>query len=83
MTLAPTNDDLWFWLMATMNGRRVNVVKDNLDALEYVPDTQEVALWRINNEEEKLLFRDLENILTAYPVLRDILRYEQFLATGD
>ena len=83
MTLAPTNDDLWFWLMATMNGRRVNVVKDNLDALEYVPDTQEVALWRINNEEEKLLFRDFENILTAYPVLRDILRYEQFLATGD
>lgn len=82
MTLAPTNDDLWFWLMGVLNGRRVNVVKDNVDKLDYLPETQEVGLNMINNMGDNLFFRDLENILNAYPVLRDVLRYEQFLATG-
>lgn len=83
MTLAPTNDDLWFWLMAVLNGRRVNVVKDNIDRLEYLPDTQDVGLNMINNLGDKLFFRDLDNILNAYPVLREILRYEQFLIMGE
>ena len=83
MTLAPTNDDLWFWLMAVLNGRRVNVVKDNIDRLEYLPDTQDVGLNMINNLGDKLFFRDLDNILNAYPVLKEILRYEQFLIMGE
>lgn len=82
LTLAPTNDDLWFWLMAMLNGRRVNVVENNIDKLSYVPGTQDVSLWHINNLGERLLFKDLEKILNAYPALREILYYEQQLADG-
>ena len=82
MTLAPTSDDIWFWLMGVLNGRRVNVVENNIDALNYIPDTQDVGLTRINDSGEKLFFRHLDNILNAYPVLHEILLYEQWLANG-
>lgn len=82
MTLAPTSDDIWFWLMGVLNGRRVNVVENNLDTLNYIPGTQDVALSLINDQGEKFFFKHLENILNAYPVLREILLYEQRLANG-
>ena len=78
MKLAPTSDDIWFWLMGVMNSYKVNLVKNNLDTLHYIPDTQSegVALWRINDHGEKLFFVQLNNILDAYPVLKDILENE-------
>ncbi len=83
MRLAPTNDDVWFWAQTLLNGRRVNVVPNNLDALNYIPDTQDVGLFHENDGDKKLTLSYVENILNAYPVLRDILRYEQRLAEGD
>lgn len=83
MTLAPTSDDIWFWLMGVLNGRRVNVVDNNIDTLNYIPGTQEVGLAMINDAGEKFFFKHLENILNAYPVLREILHYEQLLANND
>ena len=80
MTLAPTSDDIWFWLMGVLNGRRVNVVENNIDTLNYIPGTQAVGLNLINDAGEKFFFKHLENILNAYPVLKDILHYEQLLA---
>ena len=68
--------------MGVLNGRRVNVVENNIDALNYIPDTQDVGLTRINDSGEKLFFRHLDNILNAYPVLHEILLYEQRLANG-
>ena len=82
MTLAPTNDDIWFWLMGVLNGRRVNVVENNIDKLTYIQGTQDISLWHINNFGERLLFKDLKKILNAYPVLREILYYEQRLANS-
>lgn len=78
MTLAPTNDDIWFLLMGVMNGFKVNVVKHNLDRLNKIPGTQGegVALWLNNNLGDKLFFVHLQNILDAYPVLKDILESE-------
>ena len=83
MALAPTSDDIWFWLMGVLNGRRVNVVENNIDTLNNIPGTQDVGLTRINDASEKFFFKHLENILNAYPVLREILRYEQRLANGN
>lgn len=80
MTLAPTSDDIWFWLMGVLNGRRVNCVENNIDKLNYIPGTQEVGLTRINDRGEKFFYKHLENILNAYPVIREILHYEQRLA---
>ena len=82
MTLAPTSDDIWFWLMGVLNGRRVNVVENNIDVLNYIPGTQNVGLSLINDQGENFFFKHLENILNAYPVLKDILLYEQRLALG-
>lgn len=82
MALAPTSDDIWFWLMGVLNGRRVNVIENNIDTLNYIPGTQDVGLTRINDAGEKFFYKHLENILNAYPVLREILRYEQRLANS-
>jgi len=77
MTLAPTNDDLWFWLMGALNGYRVNIAENNISRLTYIPYTQEVGLFHINNEGEKLLFVQLKNILQYYPELDKLLLNEQ------
>jgi len=79
LTLAPTNDDLWFWLMGVLNGYRVNIVEENKLKLIYIPHTQEVGLFHINNEGEKLLFVQLKNILQYYPELNSLLANEQRL----
>lgn len=73
MKLAPTSDDIWFWLMGVLNGFRVNVVKNNFSKLSYIPGTQEVGLYHINDSGEKLFFVHLKNILYKYPVVKDIL----------
>lgn len=77
MTLAPTNDDLWFWLMGVMNGYRVNIVKKNISRLTHIRHTQEVGLFHINTEGEKLLFVQFKNILHYYPKLNLLLVNEQ------
>lgn len=76
MTLAPTSDDIWFWLMGALNGYKVSVAKNNLDTLNYIPNTQAVGLTQINDHGDKLFFVHLKNILDAYPVLKDILESE-------
>ena len=66
MGLAPTNDDIWFWLMGALNGHKVNVVEGNLPRLHYVPGSQEDALWKQNDQGEKLFFVHFRNILRYY-----------------
>lgn len=75
--LAPTNDDVWFWLMAVLNGARVNVVKNNMPRVEAVKGTQEgECLNKINDGKEGLIWKDFYRMLEAYPQLDDILRRE-------
>lgn len=75
-TIAPTNDDIWFWLMATMKGTKVNVVKDNIARANYIEGTQEgPCLTKINDHGEKLFFQQLNNIFRRYPESERILRY--------
>lgn len=75
-TLSPFQDDVWFWLMGALNGHKVNVVKNNLPTLNYIEGTQEVGLYRINDYGEKLFFVQLQNVLDAYPILKDVLESE-------
>lgn len=75
--LAPTNDDIWFWLMAVRNGAKINVVKNNIPRIEAVKDTLEgECLNKINDSGEELLWKDFYRMLEAYPQLDDILRNE-------
>lgn len=80
MRLCPTNDDIWFWLMAVLNGTKVyapEAQKDRQVELVYVPGTQEgPTLCSINNEGEKLFWKDFERVLAYYPELDAILKKE-------
>ena len=74
MELAPTSDDIWFWLMAAMLGYKVNRVEEPLSKPNYVEGTQDVGLWHINDHSEKLFWVHFNNILQAYPQLERRLR---------
>ena len=79
MKLCPTSDDIWFWLMATMNGVRVCRVSNNYFhlALAYVGDTQKgPTLSSINDSGPKLFWKDFYRVLEHYPELESLLRDE-------
>lgn len=75
--LAPTNDDIWFWLMAVLKGAKINVVEKNLPRIEAVKGTQEgECLNKLNDSGDELLWKDFHRMLGAYPQLDDRLRRE-------
>ena len=77
--ICTTNDDIWFWLMATMNGVRVCRVSNNYFylALAYVGDTQRgPTLSSVNDHGEKLFWKDFHRVLEHYPELDSLLREE-------
>lgn len=73
MELAPTNDDIWFWLMAARAGLRCNVVKGSEPALFYVEGSQEQALTKVNDQGEKLFWRQLGAVLEKFPEAAELL----------
>ncbi len=74
MKLAPTSDDVWFYLMGLLNGYKVKVVENNISKLSYVEGTQEDALCAINDKNGyKIFFEHLNNILKHYPKLKEKL----------
>lgn len=74
--LAPINDDQWFWLQAALNGVRVRVVNKPDIKISYIPNTQETALCRINDQGEKLFWVDFNRIMNYYPKLKLLLKIE-------
>lgn len=83
MNLAPTNDDIWFWLMGVLAGLKCNVVKHSYPALYFVEGSQAEALNYINDQGEKLFWKQFENILMHYPQLKGILEREWMLEKKD
>ena len=78
MNLAPTNDDLWFWLMGALAGFKVNAVEGRVDTLNYIPGTQDgPCLWKNNNMGERRFIQQLNNIMKEYPQLYDLFFEEQ------
>lgn len=75
--LCPTNDDIWFWLMAVKNGIKVGV-PDNPDLrLVYVGNTQEgESLTKINDHGQHLFWKDFSAVLAAYPDVNNKLQRE-------
>ncbi len=74
MKIAPTNDDIWFWLMCVKNNTRVAVVKNNrpkpIDVFELKPSAK---LTTINDHGEKLFWKQFYNVLDEYPEIREKL----------
>ena len=75
MTLAPTNDDIWFWLMAVMQGTKINVIKNNIPQPAQIEETMDgPCLCKINDKGDKLFYKDLENVLKHYQGLEDKIK---------
>src|SRR5262249_49262610 len=70
LRLAPTNDDIWFWLMGVLQETRVSVPRCHFPQLNHLDNTQEIGLYNVFNGPftgQKLFFVHLKNILRHYP----------------
>lgn len=76
MSLAPTNDDQWLWVMAILKGRRIRAINGKILKLKYIPETQSVSLSNINNEGKKLFWIQFNNLIKAYPKFEKCLDEE-------
>lgn len=83
MRLAPSSDDIWFWLMAVMNGTRVRAAKNNIVNLNFNCLQRDTPmLCSINDSGDKLFWLHFYNILQVYPELVDKLENEYAVRKG-
>ncbi|MCL2066581.1 MAG: glycosyltransferase family 2 protein [Treponema sp.] len=75
LILAPTNDDLWFWLQAVNNKRKIRVPEIHFPITSPIRGTQEIGLTNIN-DKGGLFDEQFKNILEAYPEIRNTLKNE-------
>ena len=73
MEIAPTNDDIWFWLMAARAGLPCNVVRGSEPALFYVEGSQKQALTKVNDQGERLFWKQFGAVLERFPDAAGIL----------
>jgi len=75
MELAPTNDDIWFWLMAVMNNKKIKVIKNHKPNPADLDETQDgPCLTQINDHGNNLFYKQLDNILKYYPELEEKIK---------
>ena len=75
MELAPTNDDIWFWLMAVLNDTKITTIKHNIpDPAELDETMQGPCLTHINDHADNLFYKQLENVLQHYKGLEDKIK---------
>lgn len=80
MTLAPTNDDIWFWLMAVLAGTRIVSIPNANPIPKTIEGTQgHESLTLINDHGQKLFWKDFYAILNAYPQINEKLENEYVL----
>lgn len=73
LSLAPTNDDLWFWCHAALAGHGVRVAGNAELEAHYIKGTQNVGLFQSNDRGERLFWKDFNRLLEHYPRFHEIL----------
>lgn len=75
MTLTPTNDDIWFWLMAVKAGKKIRVVKGNEPLPIPILGTASIGkLTDINDQGDNLFFQQFESFTAQYPAVLKTLK---------
>lgn len=75
--LAPTSDDIWFWLMGVRIGTRVYRIKDGDWYPKHNPLNSDLnPLSGVNDGEGGYFYTHFDNILDAFPEVRDRLLAE-------
>lgn len=81
--LCPNADDIWFWVMAVLNGTRISTAENNMKELVYVNPERE-----LNSNGETTLYalnknggndRQLKAVMQKYPEIADILKQDDSL----
>ena len=76
--LIPTHDDIWLWAMATLNGYKTRLVKGYSESINYVENSQQYGLCKINKKGVGMsLDEAYEIMLKKYPQLLEILENEE------
>lgn len=75
LDILPTQDDIWFWAMAVLQGTKIQVVDGFSKSLEIVPSTQNCTLCKINTKKGDGLSgnQSISRILKCYPEILNIL----------
>ena len=77
-SIIPTQDDIWLWAMAVLNGTKIKLNKGYTSNLVAVENTQNSGLCKLNNKKSKgLSGKDGFNIMVQnYPEILEILKKE-------
>ena len=80
MTLAPMNDDVWFWAMAVRDGTRVKALKHRITMFPRVKGSQQVSLIGSNSVDQgdgqNLTQKQMLAVLEHYPEVKKRLEEE-------
>ncbi len=71
-SLAPTNDDIWFWAMSVLNGTKIAIVPNPIRDLPLIANSQTISLWSENKSDNKN-DESLKAILAHYPKLKKLI----------
>lgn len=75
--LLPTHDDIWLWAMTVLNGYKTRLVKGYSESIDYVEDSQQYGLCKINKKGVGTSLEEgYEIILKQYPKILKILEEE-------
>ena len=75
----PTHEDIWLWAMALLAGTKTRLVKGYSESINYVEDSQQYGLCKINKKGVGVgLSEAYDIILKEYPQIMDILKNESF-----
>ena len=81
MNLSPHGDDIWFWAMAVLNGKKIKIADDYAFRQNLVDGTQESALWRKNNTGGRN-DEQLRKVFKKYPAVLRKIRIERTRLIG-
>ena len=77
LKIAPTNDDIWFWVMAVLNKVKIKVVEGAIPCPKIIEGSQvKESLKYVNDVGEKLFWKDFNAILAEYSELNEIFSEE-------
>lgn len=71
----PTHDDIWLWAMAVLNGTKTRLVKGYSESINYIENSQQYGLCKINKKGVGMSLNEAYNIiLKEYPKIIEILK---------
>ena len=75
----PTHDDIWLWAMAVLNGTKTRLVKGYSESINYIEDSQQYGLCKINKKGVGMgLSEAYDIIVREYPQIMEVLKKECF-----